>query len=127
MARPSARASRSPGTVFRTPEAVRGTVGATQRLPRILGKRLAKDLMFTGRDLGVEEARTAGFVARIASDLDAVKKDISEKIEKANPLAMRLAKRSIDRGIELDPAGAKAVELEAIEEQLASGSFLGSR
>src|SRR5204862_2383269 len=55
---------------FRTPEAQRGTVGATQRLPRILGKRLAKDLMFTGRALTAEEAREAGFVARIVNDLD---------------------------------------------------------
>ena len=38
---------------------------------------------------------------------------------------MRLAKRSIDRGIELDPAGARAAEMEAIEEQLRSGSYLG--
>lgn len=115
----------TPEAVFRTPEAVRGTVGATQRLPRVLGKRLAKDLMFTGRDMGAEEARVAGFVSRIAADLDAVKTEISEKVVKANPLAMRLAKRSIDRGIELDPAGAKAIEMAAIEEQLASGSYLG--
>jgi enoyl-CoA hydratase len=49
----------TPAASFRTPEAVRGTVGATQRLPRILGKRLAKDLMFTGRTLSAEEAREA--------------------------------------------------------------------
>lgn len=115
----------TPAAVFRTPEAQRGTVGATQRLPRVLGKRLAKDLMFTGRDMAAEEARAAGFVSRIAVDLDAVKTEIAEKIVKADPLAMRLAKRSIDRGLELDPAGAKAAELEAIEEQLASGSYLG--
>src|SRR2546423_3580414 len=32
---------------FRTPEAQRGTVGATQRLPRILGQRLPQDLEVT--------------------------------------------------------------------------------
>lgn len=115
----------TPDATFRTPEAQRGTVGATQRLPRILGKRLAKDLMFTGRVLTAEEARAAGFVSRISSDLDAVKEEIAESILKAPPLALRLAKRAIDRGVELDPRGARQVEIEAIEEQLASGQWMG--
>jgi len=110
---------------FRTPEAQRGTVGATQRLPRILGKRLAKDLMFTGRALTGDEAREAGFVARIVADLDAAAAEIAAAITKAPPLALRLAKRAIDRGVELDPQGARAVEIAAIEEQLASGQWMG--
>ena len=115
----------TPQASFRTPEAQRGTVGATQRLPRILGKRLAKDLMFTGRALTAEEAREAGFVARVVADLDAAAAEIAAAITKAPPLALRLAKRAIDRGVELDPGGALALELMAIEEQLASGSWLG--
>ena len=39
--------------------------------------------------------------------------------------ALKLAKRTIDRGIELDPKGALAAELEAIEEQLAAGQWMG--
>jgi len=109
---------------FRTPEAQRGTVGATQRLPRILGKRLAKDLMFTGRALTAAEARDAGFVSRIG-DLEAERKAIAEAILKAPPLALKLAKRTIDRGIELDPQGALQAEIEAIEEQLAAGQWMG--
>lgn len=115
----------TPDVTFRTPEAQRGTVGATQRLPRILGKRLAKDMMFTGRALTAEEARAAGLVARIVTDLDAAKREIAEAICKAPPLAMRLGKRAIDRGIELDPKGAREAEIEAIEEQLASGQWMG--
>ena len=115
----------TPEVTFKTPEAQRGTVGATQRLPRILGKRLAKDMMFTGRALTAEEARAAGFVARIVADLDAAKREIAEAILKAPPLAMRLGKRAIDRGIELDPKGARQAEIEAIEEQLASGQWMG--
>jgi enoyl-CoA hydratase len=115
----------TPEVTFRTPEAQRGTIGATQRLPRILGKRLAKDLMFTGRALTVDEAQQAGFVSRVVQELDNEKEVIAKSILHATPLALRLAKRSIDRGIELDPAGARAVEIEAIEEQLRSGSYLG--
>ncbi len=115
----------TPDATFRTPETQRGTVGATQRLPRILGKRLAKDMMFTGRALTAEEAREAGLVARIVPHLDPVKEEITAAILKAPPLAMRLGKRAIDRGIELDPKGAREVEIEAIEEQLASGQWMG--
>ena len=114
----------TPDASFRTPEAQRGTVGATQRLPRILGKRLAKDLMFTGRALTATQAREAGFVARIG-DLETEKSAIAEAILKAPALALELAKRTIDRGIELDPPGALQAEVEAIEEQLAAGQWMG--
>jgi enoyl-CoA hydratase len=114
----------TPDATFRTPEAQRGTVGATQRLPRILGKRLAKDMMFTGRTLTAAEARDAGLVARIG-DLDAEKRAITEAILKAPPPALRLAKRTIDRGVELDPKGALQAEIDAIEEQLAAGQWMG--
>ena len=119
----------TPEASFRTPEALRGTVGATQRLPRVLGKRLAKDMMFTGRALGAEEAREAGLVARIISSekLEAFLHEITSVIAKAPPQALRLAKRAIDRGMELDPKGALAAELEAIEAQLASGEWMGKR
>ena len=115
----------TPDATFRTPEAQRGTVGATQRLPRVLGKRLAKDLMFTGRALTAEEALRAGFVARVVSDLEKAREEIAANIGGASPLAMKLAKRCIDRGVELDPRGAREVEIEAIEEQLASGKWMG--
>jgi len=117
----------TPEASFRTPEALRGTVGATQRLPRILGKRLAKDLMFTGRTLSAEEAREAGLVARLVSafELEKVLLEITAEILKAPQTALRLAKRCIDRGVELDPQGALDTEIAAIEEQLASGSWMG--
>jgi len=119
----------TPAASFRTPEAQRGTVGATQRLPRILGKRLAKDLMFTGRTLSAEEAREAGLVSRLvpARELEEVLSVIQGEILKAPPGSLRLAKRCIDRGVELDPKGALEAEIAAIEEQLAAGSWMGKR
>jgi len=119
----------TPAASFRTPEATRGTVGATQRLPRILGKRLAKDLMFTGRALSAEEAREAGLVSRLvaANDLEVEIGKIRTEILKAPANSLRLAKRCIDRGVELDPQGALDTEIAAIEEQLASGSWMGKK
>ena len=119
----------TPAASFRIPEALRGTVGATQRLPRILGKRLAKDLMFTGRTLTAEEAERHGLVSRLVAPekLDAVIAGIAKTIVGAPAQALRLAKRSIDRGVELDPQGALATEIAAIDEQLAAGDWMGRR
>ena len=67
----------------------------------------------------------AGLVARISENLDAECKVISAQILQAPKLALKLAKRTIDRGVELDPQAALRVELEAIEEQLAAGEWMG--
>ncbi len=119
----------TPQASFRTPEALRGTVGATQRLPRILGKRLAKDMMLTGRELRAEEAMQAGLVSRLVSeaDLERTLEEIKKIVVNAPPQSLRLAKRCIDRGVELDPQGALATEIAAIEEQLAGGSWMGKK
>ncbi len=110
---------------FRTPEALWGTVGATQRLPRILGKRLAKDMMFTGRTLSAAEAVEAGLVSRLvaADELEKTLAEITATIVKAPSAALRLAKSCVDRGLELDPRGALATELLAIEENLARNNW----
>jgi len=117
----------TPAASFGTPEALRGTVGATQRLPRVLGKRLAKDLMFTGRRLSAEEALQAGFVSRVV-DPDRLEEELSrivKTIVEADPTTLRLAKRCIDAGVERDPQKALELELAAIDEQLATGRWMG--
>ena len=115
----------TPEATFATPEALWGTVGATQRLPRVLGKRLAKDMMFTGRKLTAEEARAAGLVTRIvpADQLEATLTEIAQTIGKASAAGLRQAKRAIDQGSELDPRGALAVELLMVEENLQQGAW----
>jgi enoyl-CoA hydratase len=117
----------TPAASFRTPEALRGTIGATQRLPRVLGKRLAKDLMFTGRTLGAGEALQHGFVTRLveAGALEATIAEIAKAILAAPKEALATAKRVVDRGVELDPRGALEEEIRAIEAQLASGKWMG--
>jgi enoyl-CoA hydratase len=117
----------TPEAAFGTPEALRGTVGATQRLPRVLGKRLAKDLMFTNRRLTAAEARAAGLVSRVvpAAELEQELAAIGHAVTMASPEAIRYAKQCIDRGIELDPQGALGLELMAIEAHLASGKGMG--
>jgi enoyl-CoA hydratase len=110
---------------FRYPEVVRGTVGATQRLPRIVGKALAKELLFTGRVVEAEEARRIGLVNRVVppDQLDAVVGELARAIAAAPPLAMQLAKHCIDRGMETDLAGGIEIEKQAIERALAGDEW----
>jgi enoyl-CoA hydratase len=108
---------------FRYPEARWGTVGATQRLPRIVGRRLAKDLMFTGRAVEAEEALRIGLVNRVvahqalAATVDLLACDIAD----APPHAIRSAKQTIDQGLDDSRHGALAREILAIEENLNAG------
>ncbi|NOG73151.1 enoyl-CoA hydratase/isomerase family protein [Roseicella sp. DB1501] len=115
----------TPAASFRTPEALRGTVGATQRLPRVLGRRLAKDMMLTGRSLSAAEALAHGLVTRLVAPeaLEAELAGLAAAILAAPPLALRLAKRCIDEGAERDPRGALATELLAIEESLGADEW----
>jgi len=110
---------------FRYPEARWGTVGATQRLPRIVGRRLAKELMFTGRAVDADEALRIGLLNRIvpSSGLAAVVEQLAQDIASGPPQAMRSAKRTLDQGLDDTRHGALALEILAIEENLNAGTW----
>jgi enoyl-CoA hydratase len=110
---------------FRYPEAVWGSVGASQRLPRIVGKAMAKELLFTGRTMGAAEALRIGLVNRVVEP-DALEEAVQETVAmilKAFPLSVQLAKRCIDVGMESDLRTGMAYELLAIDRCLADGEW----
>jgi enoyl-CoA hydratase len=115
----------TPEATFATPEATRGTIGVTQRLPRIIGKSLAKDMMFTGRKLTAAEAQAAGLVTKVvdAAALDGALADIAKTIIAAPQAAMRQAKSCIDQGIALDLRDGLELERAAMEENVAGGAW----
>jgi enoyl-CoA hydratase/carnithine racemase len=110
---------------FRFPEPKWGTVGATQRLQRVIGKRRAKELLFTGRTMPVEEAHTLGLVARVVApeELETTGRQIAEEIAAAPPLAMMLTKQAVDLGEEMTLGNGIRVEMSAIERVLADGGW----
>lgn len=105
---------------FRYPEVGWGTIGATQRLPRMVGTRIAKELLFTGRTVEAAEAKDIGLVNHVypAHELEARAQEMAEKIAASAPLAVRLTKRCVDQGVETTREGAMAVEMIAIDENL---------
>jgi enoyl-CoA hydratase/carnithine racemase len=110
---------------FRFPEPQWGTVGATQRLQRVIGKRRAKELLFTGRTMPAEEAYTLGLVARLVAPdlLQKVGTEIAEAIAKAPPLAMMLTKQAVDLGEEVALHTGVRIELAQIERCLDGGEW----
>lgn len=112
-------------TTFRFPEPQWGTVGATQRLQRVIGKMRAKELLFTGRTMAVEEAHACGLVARIvpSAQLEDTVGEIAQNIAAAPALAMALTKQAVDLGSETDLANGIRIEMAAIEHCLADGSW----
>jgi enoyl-CoA hydratase len=105
---------------FRYPEAVRGSGGGTRRLPRIVGKAMAKELLFTGRLVEAAEAERLRMVNRVVADdqLLAVAREVATTIARSRSHAMTLTKRAIDSGLDADPAEAQRIEQEAIQAAL---------
>ncbi len=79
-------------------------LGGTQRLPRLVGPALAKELIFTGRRVGAEEARGIGLANRVVGQgeaLDAAK-EMAAEISANGPLAVRYAKAATNRALDVD-------------------------
>ncbi|RSM54374.1 enoyl-CoA hydratase/isomerase family protein [Amycolatopsis sp. WAC 01376] len=113
------------GTTFRFPEPHWGTIGATQRLPRAIGPRRAKELLFTNRPLDAAEARELGLVVRVVppEELTDVGLETARSIAKAPPGAIALTKRAVDLGGETDLARGIRIEMAAIEQNLDTGDW----
>ncbi|MGY1754262.1 enoyl-CoA hydratase/isomerase family protein [Blastococcus sp. SYSU D01042] len=88
------------------PEILLGVIpgaGGTQRLARLVGPAKAKDLVFTGRHVGAEEALEIGLADAVVPDDEvyATAVAMARKFAAGPPLALAAAKRAIDEGLEL--------------------------
>jgi methylglutaconyl-CoA hydratase len=86
--------------------------GGTQRLPRLIGASRAKELIFTARRIGADEADRLGLVDRVAPAGQALQVALSlaREILPNGPLALRMAKQAVNRGLELDRDSGLAFE-----------------
>ena len=77
--------------------------GGTQRMPRLIGKSRAKELILTGRRIDAAEAERYGLANRVApeGELQETALEIARSIAGNGPIAVRAAKDAIDRGVEL--------------------------
>ena len=90
---------------FGQPEITLGILpgaGATQRLPRLIGKSKAMDMCLTGRMMDAQEAERAGLVARVvpAERLLDEAMEVAGKIASQSRSAAMMVKESIGRAYE---------------------------
>lgn len=89
------------------PEILLGIIpgaGGTQRLTRLVGPSKAKDIIFTGRFVKADEALAIGLVDRVVPGAEVYAEAVKWASQFANAAtyAVRAAKESIDRGLEVD-------------------------
>ena len=87
------------------PEILLGIIpgaGGTQRLARLVGPAKAKDIIFTGRHVGAEEALEIGLADAVVPDDEvyATSVAMARKFAAGPPLALAAAKQAIDSGLD---------------------------
>ena len=88
------------------PEVTLGVIpgyGGTQRLPRIVGRGTAMDLILTGRAIDAQEALRIGLVSQVVvpADLMETARKIALRIMRNGPLAIRAAMQAVDEGLDV--------------------------
>uniref|UniRef100_A0A3B3SCT6 Enoyl CoA hydratase domain containing 2 n=1 Tax=Paramormyrops kingsleyae TaxID=1676925 RepID=A0A3B3SCT6_9TELE len=100
-------------------EATRGLLpgaGGSQRLPRLVGFAVAKEMIFTGQRVTGERALQLGLVNRVAEQNEAGDAAYREALQLARqilpqaPIALRMVKEAISRGVEVDIDTGMAIE-----------------
>lgn len=113
------------GARFGQPEILLGLIpgaGGTQRLQRVIGFQKAKELVFSGRHVGSEEALAMGYADKVAPDdelLDLAMADAAEWASKAT-VAIGAAKRVLASGRGVPLEDALRAESDAFQEAFAS-------
>ena len=107
--------------VFGQPEVGLGITpgfGGTQRLARIVGPGMAKQMIYTARNIKADEALRIGLVNAVypADELYAAAEKLASTIAANAPIAVRAAKRAINEG------AAKPIEQAVVCEEKAFGS-----
>jgi enoyl-CoA hydratase len=87
------------------PEILLGVIpgaGGTQRLPRLVGRSKAKEMIYSGRFYGAEECRAMGLVDQVhpAAEVHERAREVAAGYAKGPGLALRAAKQAIDSGLE---------------------------
>ena len=96
--------------------------GGTQRLARLVGVARAKELIFTGREVHAEEALAIGLADQVhePDQLLAAAQSFAAQFARGPLVALQLAKRAIDTGLDLGIEDGLALERELFARALSS-------
>ena len=91
--------------------------GGTQRLTRLIGPSLAKELIFTGRQLTAEAALSSGVVNLVVENDDLIEAclDMASEISAGGPIALAQAKFAINKGQDVELQVGLEIEASAYE------------
>ena len=105
--------------VFGQPEVTLGIMpcfGGTQRLPRLIGAGLAKEMIYTGRQVKAEEAKQFGLVNHVVPEQGLLQtaKSTMEDVLKVSPVGVKYAKIAINKGADMDLKNALELEKDLV-------------